>query len=135
MTTAAENLQGYLRASWGAWGGLMAAWTRAVNDMYRVVAEWAVEENEYLRFGESECFVNVATDTVLYPQIWSVTDSTKTHLLPSSVSVTPSQIAAMQPGEYERVVVRVHAGSGAYLGQLVDAVGAVVEPDIYVSLG
>ena len=135
MTTAAENLQGYLRASWSAWGSLMGAWTQAVNDIYRVVAEWAVEENEYLGFGESECFVNVASDTVLHPHVWSVTDATKTPLPPSAVSVTPSQIRAMQPGESVRVVVRVHAGSGAYLGQLLDAVGAVVEPDIYVSLG
>jgi hypothetical protein len=135
VTTAAENLQGYLRASWGAWGSLMGAWTQAVTEVYRVVAEWAVEENEYLGFGESEVFVNVAADTVLSPRVWSVTDASKSPLAPSQVSVTPSQISAMQPGESVRVVVRVHAGSGAYLGELVDAAGAVVEPDIYVSLG
>lgn len=136
MTQAADNLQSFLAASWAGYGKVVGAWTDAVMQVYKVVAEWAVEEKEYLKFGESDCFVRVAVATELIPEIWSATDAGKQPLPVSQVTVTPSQLPAMADDDPPvRVVVKVHGGSGAYVGRLVDASGAVVEPDIYVSLG
>jgi hypothetical protein len=135
-TTPEENLQGLLKASWDGWISVLTAWQKAAESVYAAVAEWAVQEEDYLQFGQSECFVSSQHGCEVRAELRSATDLQGPLLPQHLITVTPSTIPSTATTGPVRVVVQVHGTKGSFVGRLVDAAtGAEVEPDIYVSLG
>lgn len=140
MTTAAENFQELCAANYKAWSSLMTAWTAAVTDVYAAVAEWAVEEREFLGVGEGIAYVTPTRNMVLRANLVSVVDQSAApaQVPQGAITLTPATItadaAAVRP---IRVVVKVDLGdvsAPAYKGEVVDENGTVVDDTVYVPM-
>lgn len=134
--TPEEAFQEAAATAWAGFGALLGLCSKVVMDLYETVAEWAVQEQEYVGVSQTKVFVHVDEATQLFARLRPVTALKSKPLPDEQVTVTPATLPAMKAGEICAVVVGVTVPdpAPAYLGTLVDAAGKVVEKDVYISV-
>lgn len=140
MTTPSQNAQRLLAANYAAWAAVSTAWSKAFTDLWAAVAEWAVDEQEFLGVGETVTYLQATRDVTLRANLSSVLDRSKAPepVPQEAIRITPASILADESASGPvRVVIKVDMGetsAPAYKGVLVDQDGTVVDTTVYVPM-